>query len=84
MLALSSARWKAAANARWNWSSASPRLTWSGPPWIGSVCRPTMATALVLTGVTRREDLDHPSVRPDHVLESIAELPRLFDSESKT
>jgi NagD protein len=46
--------------------------------------RAGMATALVLTGVTRREDLDHSSVRPDHVLESIAELPRLFDSGSKT
>ena len=40
--------------------------------------RAGMATALVLTGVTRREDLPHSPVQPDYVLESIAELPRLF------
>jgi arabinose operon protein AraL len=38
-----------------------------------------MTTALVLTGVTRREDLSHAAVRPDYVLESIAEIPSLFD-----
>jgi ribonucleotide monophosphatase NagD (HAD superfamily) len=43
-----------------------------------------MATVLVLTGVTQREDLDHAPVQPDYVLESIAELPRLFDSGPKT
>jgi HAD superfamily hydrolase (TIGR01450 family) len=35
-------------------------------------------TALVLTGVTHRADLDHAPVQPDHVLASIAELPRLI------
>ena len=44
--------------------------------------RAGMTTALVLTGVTRREDLAGAPVRPDHVLESIAEIPRLFESES--
>lgn len=37
-----------------------------------------MTTALVLTGVTRREDLAHAPAQPDHVLESIAEIPRLL------
>lgn len=32
------------------------------------------ASALVLTGVTRREDLSHSSIQPDYVLESIADL----------
>lgn len=36
-----------------------------------------ITTALVLTGVTQRADLDRALIRPDHVLESIAELPRL-------
>ena len=38
-------------------------------------------TALVLTGTTRRADLDHASVRPDYVLESIAEVPRLLGDD---
>ena len=42
--------------------------------------RAGMTTALVLTGVTRREDLAETSVQPDHVLESIAEIPGLFES----
>ena len=33
-----------------------------------------MPTALVLTGVTRREELAAASVRPDYVLESIQDL----------
>jgi len=37
-----------------------------------------MRTALVLTGVTRREDLRHATVLPDYVVESIAELPGLL------
>jgi len=36
--------------------------------------RAGMATALVLTGVTRREDLAGAPVRPDYVLESVAEV----------
>jgi arabinose operon protein AraL len=36
-----------------------------------------MATALVLTGVTQREDLANASVRPDFVLESVTEVPRI-------
>jgi len=43
--------------------------------------RAGMATALVLSGVTRREDLAHTSVCPDYVLESVAELPRLFEGD---
>lgn len=39
------------------------------------------ASALVLTGVTRRESLAHSSVQPDYVLESVADLSRLVDSE---
>jgi NagD protein len=42
--------------------------------------RAGMSTALVLTGVTRREHLAQAPVQPDYVLESIAELPRLFES----
>jgi NagD protein len=38
-----------------------------------------MMTALVLTGVTTRSSLDLGPIRPDHVLESIAELPRLLE-----
>jgi ribonucleotide monophosphatase NagD (HAD superfamily) len=33
-----------------------------------------MATALVLTGVTRRADLARTAAQPDYVLRSIAEL----------
>ena len=40
-----------------------------------------ITTALVLTGVTQRADLDHAPVQPDHVLESIAELPRWITPE---
>ena len=36
--------------------------------------RAGMATALVLTGVTRREDLARTAAQPDYVLRSIAEL----------
>ncbi|MFQ5811736.1 MAG: HAD hydrolase-like protein [Anaerolineae bacterium] len=32
------------------------------------------ASALVLTGVTRREDLSHSPIQPDYVLESIADI----------
>jgi len=41
--------------------------------------RAGMTTALVLTGVTRRADLAHAPAQPDYVLESIAEVPPLFD-----
>jgi NagD protein len=41
--------------------------------------RAGMITALVLTGVTRRADLAHAPAQPDYVLESIAEVPLLFD-----
>jgi NagD protein len=37
-----------------------------------------MQTALVLTGVTRREHLPYAPAQPDYVLESIAEIPGLF------
>ncbi len=37
--------------------------------------RAGMSTALVLSGVTRKEDLVHSAVQPDYVLESIADLP---------
>jgi ribonucleotide monophosphatase NagD (HAD superfamily) len=33
-----------------------------------------MATALVLTGVTQREDIPHSSVQPDYTLESVADI----------
>jgi len=33
-----------------------------------------MATALVLTGVTQREDIPHSSVQPDYILESVADI----------
>ncbi len=36
-----------------------------------------LVAILTLTGVSRREDLDGASVKPDHVIESIAELPAL-------
>ena len=38
-------------------------------------------TVLVLTGATQRADLDHASVQPDYVLESIAEMPRLLGDD---
>jgi ribonucleotide monophosphatase NagD (HAD superfamily) len=38
-----------------------------------------MATALVLTGVTRREDLAHAPAQPDYVLESVVELLEVED-----
>jgi len=37
-----------------------------------------MRTALVLTGVTRKEDLPSAKVKPDHVLDSIVEVPALL------
>jgi len=37
-----------------------------------------ITTALVLTGVTQRADLDRAPVRPDHVIESVADLPGLL------
>jgi HAD superfamily hydrolase (TIGR01457 family) len=40
--------------------------------------RAGMTTALVLTGVTQREDLADAPARPDYVLDSIAELRGLF------
>ena len=40
-----------------------------------------MATALVLTGVARRENLAYVPVQPDYVLESIAEVPDLLGNE---
>ena len=33
-----------------------------------------MATALVLTGVTQRDDIPHSSVEPDYILESIVDI----------
>jgi arabinose operon protein AraL len=42
--------------------------------------RAGMTTALVLTGVTRPADLADAPAQPDYVLESIAEVPRLFDN----
>ena len=36
-------------------------------------------TALVLTGVTRREHLAHAPVQPDYVLESVREILELIE-----
>jgi len=36
-------------------------------------------TALVLSGITDREDLDGADVRPDHVLEDLGGVRRLLD-----
>lgn len=33
-----------------------------------------MSTALVLTGVTQREDIPHSNVQPDYILESVADI----------
>jgi len=41
-----------------------------------------MTTVLVLTGVTRPADLARAPVRPDYVLESIAELPQLLAAQA--
>lgn len=38
-----------------------------------------MDTAVVLTGVTSRADVEAAEVTPDHVLDSVADLPALFD-----
>jgi ribonucleotide monophosphatase NagD (HAD superfamily) len=40
--------------------------------------RAGMETALVLTGVTDRADLEGADVEPDHVLESLAAVERLL------
>ena len=40
-----------------------------------------MRTALVLSGVTQRGDLARAEVQPDYVLESIAQLPQILDTE---
>lgn len=37
-------------------------------------------TCLVLTGATGKDDLEATDIHPDHVLESIADLPALLDS----
>ena len=42
--------------------------------------RAGMSTVLVLTGVTRPADLAHASIEPDHVLDSIAQLPQLLEN----
>jgi 4-nitrophenyl phosphatase len=39
-----------------------------------------MATALVLSGITTRADVASSPVAPDHVLDSVADLPALLDS----
>lgn len=39
-----------------------------------------MTTAVVLTGVTRRQDIGRTGVRVDHVLESLADLPARLNS----
>jgi HAD superfamily hydrolase (TIGR01457 family) len=41
--------------------------------------RAGMTTALVLTGVTDRDDVESSDVSPDHVLESIADVPALLE-----
>jgi len=43
--------------------------------------RAGMRTVLVLSGVTRQEDLTPAIVQPDYVLESIAQLPQLLNHE---
>jgi len=42
--------------------------------------RAGMSTALVLSGVTRREDLSHSSILPDYTLESITDIAGLISS----
>ncbi len=42
--------------------------------------RAGMRTALVLTGVTQRDDLTNSPVQPDYVLDSIADMPSLLAS----
>jgi NagD protein len=41
--------------------------------------RAGMSTVLVLTGVTQPADLAHAPIEPDHVLDSIAQLPQLLE-----
>lgn len=41
--------------------------------------RAGMETAVVLSGVTARADVEAADVRPDHVLDSVADLPALLD-----
>jgi len=41
-----------------------------------------MRTALVLTGVATREEVEDSEVRPDHVVESIRDVPALVDGVS--
>ena len=42
--------------------------------------RAGMSTVLVLTGVTRSADLASAQIKPDHVLDSIAQLPQLLEN----
>jgi ribonucleotide monophosphatase NagD (HAD superfamily) len=39
-----------------------------------------MATALVLSGATRREEVEGAAVRPDFVIEDLGELMAPFDA----
>jgi len=48
---------------------------------VGLGCQAGMTTALVLTGVTRREDIGRGDLRPDHVLDSLNELPALLGAD---
>jgi HAD superfamily hydrolase (TIGR01450 family) len=41
----------------------------------------SIESVLVLTGVVRREDSAHATAQPDHILESIAEVPRLLGND---
>jgi HAD superfamily hydrolase (TIGR01457 family) len=41
--------------------------------------RSGMSTALVLTGVTQRDNLGEAPVKPDYVLESVTEIPHIVD-----
>ncbi|MBL7162699.1 MAG: HAD hydrolase-like protein [Anaerolineales bacterium] len=43
-----------------------------------------MTTVLVLSGVTRRDDLAHAPVQPDHVLESITDVFHMITIHKRT
>ncbi|MEP7351693.1 MAG: TIGR01458 family HAD-type hydrolase [Acidobacteriota bacterium] len=51
---------------------------------VGGAQQAGLAGALVRTGKFRKGDLAHASVKPDYILESVADLPSIWNAESKS
>jgi HAD superfamily hydrolase (TIGR01458 family) len=50
---------------------------------IGGAMQVGMTTIQVMTGKFAPKDIDHPSIRPDHLIASAAELPRMAIEQEK-